>query len=98
MVAQWAKGAKVVKAFNTVGANVMADATFEGGPVAMFYCGDDAPSKRVVTAPIKELGFDAGPLNQARVLEPFALLWISLALKYGYSREIAFRLLRRNGP
>ncbi len=45
-----------------------------------------------------ELGFvgvDAGPLTQARVLEPFALLWISLAFKAGLGREFAFKPLRR---
>ena len=98
MVARWAAGAKVVKAFNTVGSNIMADPRFDGGRAAMFYCGDDATAKSTVAGLINELGFealDAGPLTQARVLEPFALLWISLALQYGYGREIAFQLLRR---
>jgi 8-hydroxy-5-deazaflavin:NADPH oxidoreductase len=36
-VAEWAKGARVVKAFNTVGFNVMADSGFPGGQVALFY-------------------------------------------------------------
>jgi len=45
-----------------------------------------------------ELGFkgvDAGALTQARVREPFALLWISLAFKAGLGPEFAFKLLRR---
>lgn len=70
----------------------------QGGRAAMFYCGDDARAKSTAAGLINELGFealDAGPLTQARVLEPFALLWISLALQYGYGREIAFQLLRR---
>lgn len=90
--------ARVVKAFNTVGYNIMADPTFEGHKVAMFYCGDDAAAKSAVASLIAELGFDAldaGPLSQARLLEPFALLWITLALKHGYTREIGFELLRR---
>jgi predicted dinucleotide-binding enzyme len=98
-VAGWAPGAKVVKAFNTVGANIMADPTFGGGRVAMFYCGDSAEAKATVASLINELGFvalDAGPLTQARVLEPFALLWISLAVKYGFGPDIAFQLLQRS--
>jgi NADPH-dependent F420 reductase len=97
-VAKWAPGAKVVKAFNTVGSNLMADAHFGGEPPVLFYCGDDAEAKRTVGALAGELGFeavDAGPLTQARLLEPFALLWISLALVQGHGRDIAFRLLRR---
>jgi len=68
--------------------------------VAMFYCGDDGEAKRAVASLIADLGFeplDAGPLSQARLLEPFAMLWISMALKYGYGRDIGFRLLRRAG-
>ena len=97
-VAGWARGAKVVKAFNTVGANIMANATFAGGRPVLFYCGDDAPAKQVVKELIAVLGFeavDAGPLTQARLLEPFALLWISMALVHGLGREFAFQLLRR---
>jgi hypothetical protein len=35
---------------------------------------------------------DAGPLEQARTLEPLALLWISLAIAQGYWPYIAFDL------
>jgi hypothetical protein len=62
------------------------------------FSGDDAGAKGKVKQLADELGFegvDAGPLTQARLLEPFALLWISLALKQGLGREIAFKLLRR---
>lgn len=97
-VAAWAKGAKVVKALNTVGANIMTDPAFEGHKPVMLYCGDDAEAKQVVKKLIDELVFeavDAGPLTQARLLEPFAFLWITLALKQGLGREFAFELLRR---
>jgi 8-hydroxy-5-deazaflavin:NADPH oxidoreductase len=97
-VAAWALGAKVVKAFNTVGFNIMENPVFGSDKAVMFYCGDDAGAKQIVNQLTVELGFDAvdaGPLRQARVLEPFALLWISLAYGSGYGREIAFKLLRR---
>jgi predicted dinucleotide-binding enzyme len=99
LVAKWAVGATVVKAFNSVGFNIMDDPSFAQGRVAMFYCGDDQVAKTLVASLIDELGFqplDAGPLTQARVLEQFALLWISLAIKNGYGREIAFQLLQRD--
>jgi predicted dinucleotide-binding enzyme len=98
-VAGWARGAKVVKAFNTVGASIMGNPSFEGHRPVMFYCGDDAEAKQVVKKLIDELVFeaiDAGPLNQARLLEPFALLWISMALKQGMGQDFAFELLRRH--
>jgi hypothetical protein len=102
-VASLAPGARVVKAFNTTGFNIMANPVFPEGPATMFYCGDDASAKRVVQQLASELGFDpidAGPLSRARVLEGMALLWVSLAMG-GVSggaelgREIAFRLARR---
>ena len=97
-VASWVRNAKVVKAFNTVGANIMADPSFDGHKPVMFFCGDDAEAKQVVKTLIDELVFeavDAGPLTQARLLEPFALLWMSLALAQGMGRDFAFELLRR---
>jgi len=97
-VAGWARGAKVVKAFNTVGYNIMADTSFQGAKPLLFYCGDDAGAKKTVHQLAEELGFDAqdaGPLKQARLLEPFALLWISLAYQQGWGREFAFQVLRR---
>jgi predicted dinucleotide-binding enzyme len=98
MISQWAPQAKVVKAFNTVGFNIMANPDFGGSKVAMFYCGDDHEAKQKVHQLATELGFDAldaGPLKQARQLEPFALLWISLAYMAGYGREIGFQFMRR---
>lgn len=97
-VAQWAAGATVVKAFNTIGNNVMENTDFPGGKPVLFYCGDEQEAKEKVKQLAAELGFDpqdAGGLKQARLLEPFALLWISLAMLQGYGRNIAFELLKR---
>jgi predicted dinucleotide-binding enzyme len=97
-VAGWSHGAKVVKAFNTVGFNIMANPAFGQDRPVMFYCGDDTVAKNTVKPLAEILGFDpvdAGPLSQSRVLEPFALLWISLAVLHGQGREIAFKFLHR---
>lgn len=97
-VASWASGAQVVKAFNSIGFNVMKNPKFAEGSALLFYCGDDAEVKRIVHQLASELGFDArdaGPLKQARTLEPMALLWISLAYQQGYGRDFAFQLMKR---
>lgn len=97
-VAQWSRGAKVVKAFNTVGSNVMEDPAFGAERALLFFCGDDEEAKQTVKKLAEELGFDAhdaGALQQARLLEPFALLWISLAIGRGYGREFAFKIIKR---
>ncbi|MGH7392192.1 MAG: NADPH-dependent F420 reductase [Candidatus Rokuibacteriota bacterium] len=91
-------GARVVKAFNTIGAMHMADPTFDGDRASMFLCGDDAAAKGIVAELARALGFepvDVGPLKQARLLEPLAMLWISMALAHGFGPNIAFKLLRK---
>lgn len=96
-VARWAKGAKVVKCFNTVGAEHMGNPRIAGQSASMFLCGDDAAAKKTVAKLAADIGFDpvdAGPLTQARLLEPMALLWISMALSHGLGTGIAFKLLR----
>lgn len=98
-VARWAAGARVVKAFNTIGANIMADPTLAGGRRAtLFMAGDDPDAKAAVQALARDIGFDpldVGPLISARHLEPLAALWIDLAFKQGLGREFAFTLIRR---
>src|SRR5437899_2542502 len=97
-VARWANGAKVVKAFNTTGADNMANPRYGSDKAVMFIAGDDAAAKKRVIQLSNELGFesiDAGPLRQARLLEPVAMLWISLAFAQGLGRNFAFKLLRR---
>jgi predicted dinucleotide-binding enzyme len=89
--------ARVVKAFNTTGAENMADPVYGGEPTVMFYAGDNAAAKQVVHTLVSELGFDAvdaGALIRARELERLAVLWISLAYG-GMGRNIAFKLARR---
>lgn len=97
-VAQWATGAGVVKAFNTTGAGNMANTHYGDKEITMCVAGDDAAAKSVVMKLAQDLGFeavDAGPLKVARLLEPFAALWVYLAVKQGLGPNIAFKLLRR---
>lgn len=97
-VQELAEDAHVVKVFNTTGYNVMEDPGFSEGKPTMFLCGDDDEAKAVARTLSFELGFDpidAGPMAQARLLEPLALLWITLAVKFGQGRDMAFRLMKR---
>lgn len=97
-LAKLAKGARVVKAFNTTGAENLGNSAYAGGKAFMPVCGDDADARRRVLALAERLGFDAidfGALNAARYLEPFAMAWIHLAFKQGFGRSFAFGMLRR---
>lgn len=98
-LARRAHGARVVKAFNTTGAENMADATYPGGVPMMPVCGDDAQARQRVMALATLIGFEAvdmGPLLAARYLEPFAMTWIHLAFRRGFGRRFAFGLLWRD--
>jgi|SRR5687768_11458027 len=96
-IAAMASAARVVKAFNTTGANNMADPVYGGEPTVMLYAGDDPDAKATVRDLVAAIGFDpvdAGGLVRARQLEHVAFLWISLAYG-GMGRNIAFKLARR---
>jgi len=99
LVQAWAPTARVVKIFNTTGVENMASPMYGDQAATMFYCGDDETACAVAAKLAADLGFDAvsaGPLRNARLLEPLALLWINQARVQGASRGIAFKLLRRD--
>jgi len=86
--------AKVVKAFNTVFAQVLAEgANFgQGHVVPAYFAGDDAAAKTTVSALIESTGFkavDAGPLKNARYLEAVAGLNIYFGYGAGKGTSIA---------
>ena len=95
-VAAWAPGARVRKAMNQIGAPMMDRPELPSTPV-MFTCGDDDAAKELTGALVSALGFktiDAGDLSVARLLEPYGLIWIHLALRRGFGVNFAFGLLR----
>ena len=98
-VARKCPGTNVVKAFNAVFAEVYASQKpkIDGHAISIFFAGDDAEAKAKVAELISKLGFDAvdaGPLVNARYLEPLSLLNIHLGRALGFGTEIGFSLLR----
>jgi len=71
-------GAKLVKAFNSVGNSLMYKPAFAGGPPTMFICGNDADAKNTVTSILTNFGWeteDMGSIEAARAIEPLCILW-----------------------
>ena len=97
-VARLAPGARLVKAFNTTGAeNMTKPHAFPTKPM-MPVASDDAEAKAIVRKLAEELGFeaiDAGPLKAARLLEPLAMFWIKQAYAQKFGPAFAFALVRR---
>jgi 8-hydroxy-5-deazaflavin:NADPH oxidoreductase len=96
LLARLLPGARVVKGFNTFGAEHHRSATINGTAVDVALASDDEEAKRRVSAIAEGAGFrplDAGPLANAALLEAMAVLWIHLALKGGHGRDVAWKLL-----
>ncbi len=91
--------AKVVKAFNSTGYEIMANPDFRGAAADMFVAGDDTEAKAIATQLAQDAGFDEvfdfGGNEQVVLLEQLALSWINLAIRQGYGRGIAFKILKR---
>ena len=84
-IAKAIPGAYVVKAFNTLFAQVLAQgATLaDGSQATVFYASDFEPAKQSVKTLAESMGFataDAGGLKNARYLEPLA----GLNIYFGY--------------
>jgi 8-hydroxy-5-deazaflavin:NADPH oxidoreductase len=96
-VQSWAPGARVVKVFDTIGSNNMEIPRYSEGPATRFYCGDDAQAKSAARTLAADFGFDpidAGPLQIACLLEPYAVL-DPPALRAKHGTRVRFpRMLR----
>ena len=77
-------GARVVKALNTVNADVMVHPEIVPGEHLLFVCGEDVDAKAMVTELLGEFGWpaervvDAGGIAGARATEAYLLIWLKL--------------------
>jgi predicted dinucleotide-binding enzyme len=99
IVAGFVPTARVVRAFNTVPAEVMLNPSFGAGRRAStFVCSDDPLARATVVSLARDIGFDAvdaGPLKSACAMDKLLAIWRVLALDAGLGRNLAFELLRR---
>jgi predicted dinucleotide-binding enzyme len=89
--------ARFVKAFNSVGNNLMVNPDFGGIKPSMFICGNDPEAKKLVSKIIDQFGWeteDMGTAEAARAIEPLCMLWcIPGFLRNEWSH--AFKLLKK---
>jgi predicted dinucleotide-binding enzyme len=88
--------AHVVKALNTAFAELMETGQVEGQPLTAFVAGDDDGARSTVMELARDIGFDpvnAGPLRNARLLEPLGVLNVQLGYVLGYGAQGGFRHL-----
>ena len=88
--------ARVVKAFNTIFAPHMDSGRVNGQQLTAFAAGDDAGAKNTVLQLARDIGFDAvdaGPLRNARLLEPLGFFNIQLGFALNMGTEIGLTLV-----
>lgn len=94
-----APGARVVKAYNSVGNTLFVDPQLPGGPPTMFIAGNDDTAKATVTELLEETGWevaDLGPIEASRWLEAMCMAWVAYGAAHG-TWDHAFKLLRASG-
>lgn len=89
--------AHVVKTFNTQFAQHMDSGQIGTERLTVFVASDDAAAKSDATDLATAIGFevvDAGPLTNARLLEPLGYLNIQLGYMLGLGTQIGLKLVR----
>ncbi len=92
-IAAWLPASKVVKAFNTIFADMMDKTVLNGQKITAFVAGDDTHAKLQVLLLAEQMGFvpqDVGPLRIAKYLEAMAHLNIQIAVGQGGGTAAAF--------
>lgn len=83
----------VVKAFNTIFADVMDEPVRDGKQITAFVAGDDDKAKHIVANIAADVGYapiDTGPLYTSRYLESMAHLNIQIAVSQENGTDAAF--------
>jgi len=99
-VQEWAKDAKVVKAFTIYGFENLENPVFPHHDVkpVMLIAGNDSKSKKLVRSLNTRLGYetlDTGDLSQSLHLEHMTLLWVKMVRKNGHHPNFTWALLER---
>jgi predicted dinucleotide-binding enzyme len=100
-LARKVRKAKVVSAFSTAPSEALFDVFRRKKRTrrrpSLLYCGDDSRAKKIAAKLIRDVGFepvDAGPLRNARYVEPFSLAVAQVAYEGNEGPRIAYRFER----
>jgi 8-hydroxy-5-deazaflavin:NADPH oxidoreductase len=99
-IQQLLPAAKVVEAFNSTFAEIIASESRQFGPdsPSVFYCSDDVGAKQIAANLIEDCGYkavDAGNLLVARSLETLASAWVQFAVVSQLFPNLGLKALQR---
>jgi predicted dinucleotide-binding enzyme len=89
---------RLIKAWNTFGAEFHDDPALGATAANLYLAGDDAAAKQAIEELARTLGYapvDTGPLRNAQHLESLAILWIHLATVGKRGRDFVFQAQAR---
>jgi hypothetical protein len=94
-IAAGAPGAQVVRAFNSAGWENFADPHFGAIQADLLYCAPDQ-ARPVIEQLIADVGMRpmwVGDLDLVQLVDAAGSLWVTLALRRGLGRRLAFKVL-----
>lgn len=88
--------ARLFRAFNSLGWEVFADPMVGGVQADMLYSGPDGEDRKAVAGLIEAVGVRpiwVGDNDLVRIVDDQGWLWVSLVMRRGWPRRLAFRAL-----
>ena len=96
VIAAAAPGARVFRAFSTLGWENFADPVVDGVQADLFYAGPEGEADRTVSGLIADVGLRpvrVGDHAQLGIVENLAALWFVMVFQQGRSRHLAFKMI-----
>lgn len=91
--AEHAPGARLVRAFNTLGFELFAEPEIGGEVADLFWCGPEDAGVDELVADVGLRPVRVGDSDAIDVVDGAARLWITLVFRQGHPRRLAFRML-----
>ena len=79
-MAQYLPGVRLVKAFNSLGARMLANPMRNGARIGVPIAGDDEEARDIVADLVRDVGMDpviVGPLARAKEFDRGSSVWVS---------------------
>jgi 8-hydroxy-5-deazaflavin:NADPH oxidoreductase len=89
-----APGARIYRAFNSLGWEVFANPVINGYTADMFYSGPEGETKDVIHKLIKEIGVNpiwVGDNDRIQLVDNMGALWANMVFQHGWKRHSAFK-------